>query len=124
MPVAARLRVRPQASVRQRAGQPRRGQLTSPKSGKVRAVPLAPDAAQALAELARREDASRPDFGPILTASPRGESVGLTHRRKRGNAMKRLVLFVVVAAMTFPMSAAGAPAGSGRLLGQLWKEIL
>lgn len=32
------------------------GQLTTPKSGKVRAVPMAPDVAAALAGLARRED--------------------------------------------------------------------
>ena len=32
------------------------GQLTTPKSGKVRAVPMAPDVASALAQLSRRED--------------------------------------------------------------------
>jgi len=32
------------------------GQLTTPKSGKVRAVPMAPDVATALAQLGRRED--------------------------------------------------------------------
>jgi integrase len=32
------------------------GALTTPKSGKVRAVPLAPDVARALAQLGRRED--------------------------------------------------------------------
>ena len=32
------------------------GQLTTPKSGKVRSVPLAPDAASALAQLGQRED--------------------------------------------------------------------
>jgi integrase len=32
------------------------GQLTSPKSGKVRAVPMAPDVASALAQLAQRDD--------------------------------------------------------------------
>lgn len=32
------------------------GQLTTPKSGKVRAVPMAPDVASALAQLGRRED--------------------------------------------------------------------
>jgi integrase len=32
------------------------GQLTTPKSGKVRAVPLAPDVAGALAQLGQRED--------------------------------------------------------------------
>ena len=32
------------------------GHLTTPKSGKVRAVPMAPDVASALAQLARRED--------------------------------------------------------------------
>jgi integrase len=32
------------------------GQLTTPKSGKVRAVPLAPDVAAVLARLAQRED--------------------------------------------------------------------
>jgi hypothetical protein len=38
--------------------------------------------------------------------------------------VKRVVLLVAVAATAFPMSAAAMPAGSGRLLGQLWKEIL
>jgi hypothetical protein len=38
--------------------------------------------------------------------------------------MKRFVLLVALAATAFPMSAAAAPKGSGRLLGQLWKEIL
>jgi integrase len=32
------------------------GQLTTPKSGKVRAVPMAPDVASALAQLGQRED--------------------------------------------------------------------
>src|SRR6202035_1366958 len=32
------------------------GQLTTPKSGKVRAVPMAPDVATALAQLGKRED--------------------------------------------------------------------
>lgn len=32
------------------------GQLTTPKSGKVRAVPLAPDVATALTQLSRRSD--------------------------------------------------------------------
>jgi len=42
------------------------GQLTTPKSGKVRAVPMAPDVAAALAQLGRREfRVGDDDLGPL-----------------------------------------------------------
>jgi integrase len=48
------------------------GHLTTPKSGKVRAVPLAPDVATALAQLGRRVDWIGDDGRELTSAWPRG----------------------------------------------------
>jgi integrase len=64
------------------------GHLTTPKSGKVRAMPLAPDVATALAQLGRRLDWVGDD--DLVFAGVRGDHLdGSTLRRRYKAALKR-----------------------------------
>jgi integrase len=64
------------------------GELTSPKSGKVRSVPMAPDVAEALARLGRREDFVTDD--DLVFPGSAGEYLdGSALRRRYGAALAR-----------------------------------
>ncbi len=64
------------------------GVLSSPKSGKVRSVPMAPDVAEALAKLGRREDFTSDD--DLVFVSPSGSYVDARALTRRyDSALKR-----------------------------------
>ena len=67
------------------------GALTSPKSGKVRAVPLAPEVAQALAKLSKRERFTSDD--DLVFAGETGSYLdGSALRRRYKHALKEAAL--------------------------------
>ncbi len=67
------------------------GQLTTPKSGKVRAVPMAPDVATALAQLGRRENWVGDD-DLVFAGVPGGYLDGSALRRRYKDALARASL--------------------------------
>jgi integrase len=64
------------------------GQLTTPKSGKVRAVPMAPDVSEALARLGQREHWARDD-DLVFAGETGGYLDGSALRRRYGAALTR-----------------------------------
>ena len=64
------------------------GELTTPKSGKVRAVPMAPDVASALAQLGRREDGLGDD-DLVFVGETGGYLDGSALRRRYKTALER-----------------------------------
>lgn len=64
------------------------GQLVTPKSGKVRSVPMVPEVAQALARLSQRE-LFRADSDPVFVGTTGGHLDASALRRRYAAAVKR-----------------------------------